>query len=200
MKFEKVSRETWNEFFKNDDSMKALVHRSQQLDDEDGQITQEAIDKAYDNIKIPRRATAGSAGYDFYAPIGIYALPVTDLQFSRSYRKYIIPTGIKVDMGNCPLFSKNQPFVPVLQLYPRSSYGTKYGMHLLNTVGIIDKDYYNNPKNEGHIIVMAEFHDKVIIEPGDAFCQGVFTVACLTENDEPVENERTGGFGSTDKK
>ena len=212
MKFEKVSRETWNEFFKNVDSTEALVHRGYRLDDEDGQITQEAIDKAYDNIKLPRRATAGSAGYDFYAPIGIYALPVTDLQFSRSYRKYIIPTGIKVDMSMCPIIEHMRPTiegpivytepraVPVLQLYPRSSYGTKYGMSLLNTVGIIDKDYYNNPKNEGHIIVMAEFHDKVIIEPGDAFCQGVFTVAWLTENDEPVESERTGGFGSTDKK
>ena len=196
MKFEKVSRETWNAFFKNVESTRGYNLAT----DENDNIYQDAIDKAYDNIKLPRRATTGSAGYDFYAPIEITALPVTDVRFSKSYRKYIIPTGIKVNMDNCPIFSKNQPFVPVLQLYPRSSYGTKYGMRLLNTVGIIDHDYYNNPKNEGHIIVMAEFHDRVIIEPGDAFCQGVFTLALFTENDEPVKNERTGGFGSTDKK
>lgn len=196
MKFERVSRLTWNEFFKNTASIRGYMMDT----DEDHHISQEAIDKAYANIKLPQRATAGSAGYDFYAPIGISALPMTDLQFSPSYRKYIIPTGIKVDMDECPVYTKNEPYIPVLQLYPRSSYGTKYGMHLLNTVGIIDRDYYNNPKNEGHILVMAEFHDKVIIEPGDAFCQGVFLLALLTENDEPVESERTGGFGSTDKK
>ena len=132
----------------------------------------------YNIVKLPIRATKGSAGYDFYSPIEICLKPGESAK---------IPTGIrcKIDDGY------------VLQIYPRSSLGFKYQMCLLNTVGIIDSDYYN-ADNEGHIIVgIINRGDKdLIINKGDRFVQGIFYkyyLACEEENN----NERHGGFGST---
>lgn len=133
----------------------------------------------YDQIKIPARATAGSAGYDFYCPVKVVLKPHQTIK---------IPTGIRcrIDDGY------------VLQLYPRSSLGFKYRLMLLNTVGIIDSDYYN-ADNEGHIIVgLVNNGDKeVTIEAGDRFVQGIFLQYGLAIEEEN-NNERHGGFGSTD--
>ena len=90
----------------------------------------------------------------------------------------------------------------VLSLYPRSSLGFKYKMQLNNTVGIIDADYYN-AKNEGHIQIKitndSRENKTISLEQGNAFAQGVFTEFLVTYDDETTE-ERTGGFGSTNKK
>ena len=93
--------------------------------------TEEEIKRLYDDIKIPKRATMGSAGYDFYAPFDIVLAPGETIK---------IPTGIRVYM------EENY----VLKLYPRSGLGFKYRLQLNNTVGIIDSDYYYSD-NEGHI-------------------------------------------------
>ena len=136
------------------------------------------VDNAYNNIQIPLRATKGSAGYDFYSPINVVVKPNESIK---------IPTGIrcKIDEGY------------VLSLYPRSSLGFKYQMALLNTVGIIDADYYN-ADNEGHIIVgiINRGDSELVINSGDRFVQGIFTKFFLAE--EADNNiERHGGFGST---
>ena len=135
-------------------------------------------DNLYENIKLPYRATVGSAGYDFYSPIDIVLKP-------NEIAK--IPTGIrcKIDDGY------------VLQIYPRSSLGFKYQMALLNTVGIIDADYYN-ADNEGHIIVgIVNRGDKELcIKKGDRFVQGIFYKYYLAQEDEQ-KKLRHGGFGST---
>lgn len=132
----------------------------------------------YNIVKLPIRATKGSAGYDFYSPIEICLKPGESAK---------IPTGIrcKIDDGY------------VLQIYPRSSLGFKYQMCLLNTVGIIDSDYYN-ADNEGHIIVgVINRGDKdLIINKGDRFVQGIFYKYYLAFEEEN-NNERHGGFGST---
>ena len=132
----------------------------------------------YDNVKIPFRATKGSAGYDFYCPIDITIKPGEIAK---------IPTGIrcKIDDGY------------VLQIYPRSSLGFKYQMSLLNTVGIIDSDYYN-AENEGHIIVgiVNKGSKDIVISCGDRFVQGVF-YQYFEANDYGIQQERCGGFGST---
>lgn len=137
----------------------------------------------YDNIMLPKRSTIGSAGYDFYLPRDI------DL-YERS--SIVIPTGIRCNIDNGW----------VLTVFPRSGHGFKYGIHLANTVGIIDADYYG-AKNEGHIHVKLVNDSKLArdihFENGVAFCQGIFLPFGITVDDE-VEAKRIGGFGSTDSK
>ena len=88
----------------------------------------------------------------------------------------------------------------MLMLFVRSSMGFKYNIRLCNQVGIIDKDYYNNPDNEGHMFVKLQNEgDKVFnVKKGEAYAQGVFT-KFLTCGEE-VNNTRSGGIGSTNKK
>lgn len=135
----------------------------------------------YEQITLPRRATSGSAGYDFFAPF----------DFSLASGETIkIPTGIRAKIEDGW----------VLKIYPRSSLGFKYRLSLNNTVGIIDSDYYF-ADNEGHIFIkMTNCGDKPLsIEKGKAFAQGIFLEYGITYDDE-VSASRTGGMGSTDKK
>ena len=135
----------------------------------------------YEDIRLPKRATTGSAGYDFFAP---------DTFSLKAGETIKIPTGVRVKIDDgC-----------VLNIYPRSSLGFKYRIRLDNTVGIIDSDYYY-ADNEGHIFIKMTNCGKedVVLEKGKAFAQGVFTPYGITVDDDATE-KRTGGFGSTDKK
>ena len=136
---------------------------------------------AYNNIRLPERATACSAGYDFFVPL--------DIQLPQRHA-VTIPTGIKCKMDEGWL----------LQMCPRSGYGIKYGLRLANTVGIIDGDYYNNIGNEGHILIKlindAPFTKGLNISAGTAFCQGIFLPFGITTDDK-ASAKRKGGFGST---
>lgn len=138
--------------------------------------------KVYEAIKLPKRATTGSAGYDFFAPVMFSLKPGETIK---------IPTGIRVKM------QENY----VLHLYPRSGLGFKYRLQLNNTVGIIDSDYYNSD-NEGHIfskITNDSNEDKVLtVDAGTGFMQGIFLEYGITVDDDAVE-VRNGGFGSTTK-
>ena len=135
-----------------------------------------------DNVTLPRRGTSRSAGYDFYAPYRV------EIQPNESV---VVLTGVK-----CALEEMD-----VLMLYPRSSMGFKYGIELVNTVGIIDADYYNNPSNEGHIMIgLKNTGTKpVVIEEGDRFAQGIIVGFEITDDDNPVSEVRKGGIGSTNK-
>ena len=133
-----------------------------------------------EEIPLPRRATAGSAGYDFVAPVETVVPPNGSA---------LIPTGIRAEM---------EPGW-VLVLFPRSSLGFKTGIRLSNTAGIIDSDYAF-AKNEGHIMVKLRnpLDEPVTIGRGERFCQGVFLpYGTAEEEDDFVERE--GGFGSTGK-
>ena len=136
----------------------------------------------YENIRLPLRATAGSAGYDFFAPVDITLAPGETAK---------IPTGIRVEM--------EQDWV--LKCYPRSGLGFKFRLQLNNTVGIIDSDYYNSD-NEGHIFAKITNDTKegkiVEIPAGTGFMQGIFMEYGITVDDD-VEEVRNGGFGSTTK-
>lgn len=134
----------------------------------------------YDNIKLPKRATAGSAGYDFFCPVNI------TLKAGESVK---IPTGIRCQMREGW----------VLMEFPRSGLGFKFGVHMANTVGIIDEDYYYSD-NEGHIFIKL-VNDSVLakdikFDAGNAFCQGIFVPFGITVDDE-VTTVRNGGMGST---
>ena len=142
--------------------------------------SQEEAEKIYEAIRLPKRATAGSAGYDFFAPAEFTLKPSETVK---------IPTGIRVEM---------QPEW-VLKCYPRSGLGFKYRLQLNNTVGIIDSDYFYSD-NEGHIMVKItnEGVKTMKVAKGDGFCQGIFLPYGITEDDS-VETKRNGGFGSTGK-
>ena len=134
----------------------------------------------YDSIKLPKRATTGSAGYDFYTPIDLTIAPGKTIK---------IPTGIRVEM------EENW----VLKCYPRSGLGFKFRLQLNNTVGIIDSDYFYSD-NEGHIfakITNDSKEDKTVeIGKGQGFMQGIFIEYGITEDDDAA-GIRNGGFGST---
>lgn len=140
------------------------------------------IEEIYNAISLPQRATKGSAGYDFYAPINITLKPNETIK---------IPTGIRVKIEDGW----------VLKCYPRSGLGFKYRMQLNNTVGIIDSDYYYS-SNEGHIftkITNDTNEGKTIeIKVNQGFMQGIFVEFGITIDDNAIEI-RNGGFGSTTK-
>lgn len=203
MRFEKVSYEQFAKDFINICDENSINERIDEYRDH--------IEKIYNSIKIPKRSTKGSLGYDFRSPFGF--------NINRG-ENIIIPTGIRVvDMpANVGLF-----------LLPRSGQGFKYRFALANTIGLIDSDYMN-AKNEGHIMVKLSFdgiilpntivelksHDhsytktvdtndnrylarELYIDQGEAFCQAVFLQGLFVDNDETT-GERTGGLGSTDNK
>lgn len=182
-RFEKVSFDTFLKSFR--DIYVAVMSDGHENNDyivnKDDLLRQARL--VYGNIRLPRRATSRSAGYDFFFPFGYTELgPMVTST---------IPTGIKVRIDG--------PYV--LQLYPRSSLGFKYRLQLDNTVGIIDADYYNNPSNEGHIFVKitndSQQGDICKLDIGDAFCQGIFTQYFITYDDD-ITAIRNGGIGSTD--
>jgi dUTP pyrophosphatase len=145
--------------------------------------TSENIREIYDEIKLPKRATTGSAGYDYYSPVDITLKPGETVK---------IPTGIRCRMENGW----------VLMNYPRSGLGFKYRLQLNNTVGVIDSDYYGS-SNEGHIMSKMtndSNEGKVVeIKKGTGFMQGIFMEFGICEDDD-VDAVRDGGFGSTTAK
>lgn len=147
---------------------------------EDTFYTTDKTEEIYNGIKLPKRATAGSAGYDFYTPFAFELKPGESIK---------IPTGIRVKINDGW----------VLKLYPRSGLGFKFRVQMNNTVGIIDSDYYNSD-NEGHIfckIMNDTNEDKTVsLNQGAGFCQGIFVEYGITFDDD-TDDERNGGFGST---
>ncbi|MBE6853465.1 MAG: deoxyuridine 5'-triphosphate nucleotidohydrolase [Ruminococcus sp.] len=145
-------------------------------------LTDDEIKQIYENIKLPKRATSGSAGYDFYSPVSFNLEPGETIK---------LPTGIRVRIEEGWM----------LACYPRSGLGFRYRMQLNNTVGIIDSDYYYSD-NEGHIIIKFTNASNtgltITLRAGDAFAQGIFTEYGITEDDD-ASAVRNGGFGSTDK-
>lgn len=164
-KFEKVSKERfivdWLDTFGGDET---------------------AAGKVYEEIKFPKRATKGSAGYDFYSPLAFTLKPGETIK---------IPTGIRASM--------REDYV--LMVFPRSGLGFKFRLQLNNTVGIIDSDYYYSD-NEGHIFIKLtnDSNEGKVMEltSGTGFAQGIFLPFGITEEDD-VTDIRNGGFGSTTK-
>ena len=139
-------------------------------------------ESVYSDIVLPKRATSGSAGYDFFAPFDFTLEPGQSIK---------IPTGIRVFIEDGW----------VLQNYPRSGLGFKFRLQLNNTVGIIDSDYYYSD-NQGHIFTKLTNDSRdgktVTVKKGEGFCQGIFVQYGITFDDD-VSARRNGGFGSTTK-
>lgn len=140
------------------------------------------IKKMYEDIKLPARATAGSAGYDVFSPFDFSLAPSETIK---------IPTGIRCEIDEGW----------VLKIYPRSGLGFKFRLQLNNTVGIIDSDYFYSD-NEGHIFIKitndSNENKTVEVKKGTGFAQGIFVEYGITVDDEAT-GVRNGGFGSTTK-
>ena len=147
-----------------------------------GEVQEEEVQKIYGDIRLPQRATSGSAGYDFFSPV------VFTLQPGETVK---IPTGIRVEME--PNW--------VLKCYPRSGLGFKFRLQMNNTVGIIDSDYFYSD-NEGHIFAKltndTNEERTVALKAGTGFMQGIFVEYGITFDDD-VTDIRNGGLGSTTK-
>ena len=137
----------------------------------------ESVKVAWERIKLPARATGGSAGYDFFLPYPFAIL---------NQAAVTIPTGIRVDM---------QPGW-FLMLAPRSGLGFKYGLRFKNIPPIIDSDFYY-ADNEGHIMVKITVDSNMCLQEGDRYMQGLFLPHGVTRSDETLGINRAGGFGST---
>ena len=137
------------------------------------------------NINLPIRKTKYSAGYDIEA-----AEDVVIPSFKKGTNPTLVKTGLKAYMKDDEM----------LLLYNRSSNPKKKGLILANSVGVVDKDYYGNVDNDGHI--MFAFYnikdEDVEIKKGDAIGQAIFQKYLVTD-DDAAEGEREGGFGSTSK-
>ena len=150
-------------------------------------ISKEQTVKDFENIevgeiKLPKRSTKESAGYDVFAPFDIHLNPGDDIK---------IPTGIKVILDSDKF----------LAIYPRSSLGFKYRLQLDNIVGIIDSDYVLSD-NEGHIFIKITNDTKenktLTVNKGEAFAQGIIQ-KYFTVEDDNTDGIRNGGFGSTNR-
>jgi len=184
IKFEKVSYE---QFLKD---YKAIYG---------DEIEEKYIKPMYDNLKLPKRATSGSCGYDFFSPFdweldNRSEVIVGDKTCGYEPRptEIMIPTGIRaiMDENVC------------LVLVPRSGLGSKHYLRLSGTLGVIDSDYYKSD-NEGHIFIKVRIEnhnlDVFRVVAGERFAQGIFLNYLRVDNDRPIRSTRNGGFGSTDK-
>ena len=144
--------------------------------------SEEDIIHIYEGIRLPARATSGSAGYDFFTPVPLTLAPGESMK---------VPTGVRAEIDTGW----------VLQIFPRSSLGFKFRLQLNNTGGIIDSDYFFSD-NEGHIFAKLTNdtrEDKTIqIPAGTGFMQGIFVEYGITVDDD-ADAVRNGGFGSTTK-
>ena len=136
-------------------------------------------------INMPVRKTKFSAGYDIEA-----AEDTLVPSFKKGMNPTLISTGLKAYMEDDE----------VLMLYNRSSNPKKKGLILANSVGVVDKDYYGNEDNDGHI--MFAFYnikdEDIVIKKGEAIGQAIFQKYLVTDDDN-AQGKRTGGFGSTNK-
>jgi dUTP pyrophosphatase len=129
---------------------------------------------------LPRRGTSGSAGYDFRVKEDLILYPGDDKLVFSDVKAF---------------FPKDE----VLKIYVRSS--APVGLILKNITAIIDSDYYGNPKTDGNIglHLLNIGNKKILIPKGERIAQGIIEPYHTTDDDDPVNNERLGGFGSTGK-
>lgn len=134
----------------------------------------------YNSFELPKRKTKNSGGYDIFSLIDYELKPKESV---------IVKTGVK------SIFPDDE----ILMLVIRSSLGFKYGIRLVNQVGIVDSDYYSNESNDGHILVKLENRSEETfnIKKGDAIAQGIFIKYGIVDDEEEINEERKGGIGST---
>lgn len=185
------------------------------------EVVSEFKDNEY--VQIPKRGTEDSAGYDFFT-IEDVVIPsiMENALLSQELEEFInrvyaegVPkdtTEDEVINGFVESIEKEQVKATlvktgikaymqkgeVLKLYIRSSMAAKKGLALANQTGIVDKDYFNNKDNEGHIMVPLINLSAlpVFIPAGTRIAQGIFETYLVADQDD-AQGLREGGFGST---
>lgn len=143
-------------------------------------VVKSAHKKFEAKTQLPVRADAKSAGYDFYSKESYILAPNQTKVFWTDVKAYMLPD-------------------EVLMLFVRSSIGIKKGLSLANGTGIIDASYYNNPNNDGNIGIALHNYSKkpVAIKEGERIAQGIFMKYLVTDRDNTLNEERSGGIGSS---
>lgn len=143
---------------------------------------------------VPRRATIGSAGYDFVSP-DEYELKPNEWTF--------IDTGVRLcDEGIRRVdYSIGDPvgttMMPVgvghwfMAIVPRSGLSFNYGLRIINTVAIIDMDYRDTIK------LKITVEEPYSLAKGERFAQGLIIPFGIFRDEIKPETTRNGGFGST---
>ena len=133
-------------------------------------------------VEIPQRQTYGSAGYDIRILEGDIINPGETKVFTTGLKAYMLDN-------------------EYLAIHIRSSVGIKRNLMLSNATGVIDHDFFNNPDNEGHIMIALTNYGNIPQEilDNERVAQGIFCEYLRTDNDQPV-GERKSGIGSTNER
>ena len=147
---------------------------------------------------IPKRATVSSAGYDIYSveditlKPGDWTLIDTGIQFEDTDRFVLASmVGDYDNPSGRPMRSFFVPMQYVGMIFPRSSYGFKYGLRFANSVCIIDQDYRNN------ILLKVKVDEELELKKGDRFAQMIFVPWLAYSGESKIVSERVGGVGSS---
>jgi dUTP pyrophosphatase len=160
------------------------------------------IERLHDDVTLPSRATAGSAGYDLRAYLRKRVIRCSDgvTQSERPAEKFDGEWGIELaprEMALIPLgFRTRLPSGVEAQVRPRSGQSFKHALTIPNAPGTVDADY----AEEWMVIVRNDAPAARRIVHGERIAQVVFArYVPLTLREEAVERttERAGGFGST---
>lgn len=139
------------------------------------------IKRLRDSAKLPVYATSGSAAADLCADLDA---PLTLKVGERAG----IPTGIAISPERSDI---------VALIFSRSGMGSKSGISLANSVGVIDSDY----RGEIKVTLINHGTADYTVQPGDRIAQLMFVpiaLASFLEVESLDETERgAGGFGST---
>ena len=136
----------------------------------------------YDSVKLPKRQTKGSAGYDIASPMRLIIEPGEQV---------VIPSGIRA------VFSDEELETWHLEVFAGQACQSGEGLNITNQVEIINADHFQG-ENEGDILLALKNTSRKIIDiaQGERICQGIFKIHGLTSDDD-AEGHRSGGVGST---
>ena len=160
------------------------------------------IERLHEDVVIPARATAGSAGFDLRAYLRGRRVRCSDgvTQSERDTDERSGEWGIDLsprEMALIPLgFRTRLPAGVEAQVRPRSGQSFKHALTIPNAPGTVDADY----AEEWMVIVRNDAPVTRRIAHGERIAQVVFARFVAMELEEAVvqrTTERAGGFGST---
>ncbi|MBW8769904.1 MAG: dUTP diphosphatase [Gemmatimonadetes bacterium] len=162
------------------------------------------VERLHDDVMLPARATAGSAGFDLRAHLSERLVRCSngEAQYERSANCADGEWGIELaprEMALIPLgFRTRLPQDVEAQIRPRSGQAFKHALTVPNAPGTIDSDY----AEEWMVIVRNDAPAARRIVHGERIAQVVFSRFVAPDfRVSLVErtSERAGGFGSTGK-
>ena len=160
------------------------------------------IERLHDDVVLPSRATAGSAGFDLRAYLRSRTIRCSDgvSQSEREADERAGEWGVELAPGEMALiplgFRTRLPSDVEAQVRPRSGQSFKHALTIPNAPGTVDADY----AEEWMVIVRNDAPVTRRIVHGERIAQVVFARYVALELREAAvqrTTERAGGFGST---